>query len=104
MGGEGKRLLLLLLLALWVLMWGYSFAAFATTPAAGDGFARGLNRVTAFFGWQMAAALPAFAAWIVGRDWPKGSGVRIATRIPLQLALGLAAVVIGPILFARIAG
>jgi hypothetical protein len=55
--------------------------------------------MTAFLGWQLAAALPAFAAWAVGRGWPKGSGVRQVARVPLQLALGLAAVIGGLILW-----
>ncbi len=103
MNSEGKRLLLMGLLAAWALAWGYSFVAFATTAPTGDGFGRGLNRVTLFFGWQLAAALPAFAAWVIGRGWPKGSGVRFVSRVPIQLALGLAAVVAGLILWARLA-
>lgn len=104
MGGEGKRLLLIGLLSVWALAWGFSFVAYATTEPSGDGFVRGMNRVTAFFGWQLAAAMPAFAAWVIGRDWPRGSGVRFVSRVPIQLALGLAAVVAGLILWARFAG
>jgi len=99
MTADAKRLLLMVLLAFWALAWGYSFAAFATTPPAG-----GTNRSSVFFGWQLAAALPAFAAWIIGRGWPAGSSVRYVSRVPLQLALGLAAVVAGLILWARFAG
>ncbi len=101
MGGEGKRLLLMGLLALWGLMWVYSFVAAFTAPPTGEGFGRGLNRVTLFFGWQLAAGVPAFAAWALGRDWPRGSGVRFASRAPIQLAIGLAAVIAGLIVWAR---
>lgn len=104
MGPDAKRLVLLGLLTLWAVAWGLSFYAFATTEPAGDGFLRGANRMSAFLGWQMAAALPAFGAWAVGRDWPKGNGVRQVSRVPLQLALGLAAVFGGLILWAVLAG
>jgi hypothetical protein len=104
MGDDAKRLVLMGLLTLWAVTWGMSFYAFATTAPTGDGFVRGLNRTTAFLGWQMAAALPAFGAWAVGRDWPKGSGVRHVSRVPLQLALGLFAVIGGLILWAVVAG
>jgi hypothetical protein len=62
-----------------------------------------MTRVTAFLGWQMAAALPAFAAWVMGRDWPMGSGVRRWSRVPLQLALGLAVVAGALVLWAGLA-
>ena len=102
MTGEARRLLLMVLLAVWALAWGMSFVAFATTQPSADGFTRGLNRMTVFFGWQLAAALPAFAAWATGRDWPRGSSVRFVSRVPIQLALGLAAVVAGLIAWALV--
>ncbi len=104
MNAEGKRLLLIVLLAIWTLAWGYSFVAFATTEPSGDGFTRGMNRMTVFFGWQLAAALAAFAAWVVGRDWPRGSSVRYVSRVPIQLALGLAVVIAGLIAWALVSG
>jgi hypothetical protein len=76
-------------LALWAVLWGLSVYALASLPAEGEG----PPRMTAFLGLQMAAALPAFAAWAIGRRWPAGSGVRAVVRVPLQLALGLGAVV-----------
>ena len=104
MGPDAKRLALMGLLALWATLWGLSFYAFARIPPEGDGFLRGTNRMTAFLGWQLAAALPAFAAWVVGRTWPGESGVRMVSRVPLQLSLGLAAVIGGLILWAVLAG
>jgi hypothetical protein len=91
----GPRFILMALMALWLVLWGWSFLAFRLTPPEGDGFLRGMNRVLIFFGWQLAAALPAFAAWVVGRRWPKGSGTRWISRVPILLALGLAAIVGG---------
>lgn len=104
MGPDAKRLVLLGLLTLWAVTWGLSFYALATTEPTGDGFLRGTNRMSAFLGWQLAAALPAFGAWGLGRDWPKGSSVRQLSGVPLQLALGLAAVIGGLILWAVLAG
>ena len=101
MSDDVRRLVLMGLLTLWAVLWGLSFYALAT-GAPGGGIARGGNRMTAFLGLQMAAALPAFAAWAVGRGWPKGSGVRQVARVPLQLALGLAAVTGGLILWAAL--
>ena len=104
MGGDGRRFGLMALLALWAVLWGWSFVSYATTPPSDFGFTRGLNRVTAFLGWQLAALLPAYAAWVLGRAWPGGSGVRLATRIPLQLGLGLFAVLAALVLWAQAAG
>jgi hypothetical protein len=102
MSDDVRRLVLMGLLTLWAVLWGLSFYALATNGATGEGFVRGGSRMTAFLGLQMAAALPAFAAWAVGRGWPKGSGVRQVARVPLQLALGLAAVIGGLILWAAL--
>ena len=103
-GRDGQRLLLMSLLAVWGLVWGYSFFVLAAYPPSGSGFARGMNRVTTFYGLQLLATLPAFAAWAVGRSWPKDSGVRYASRLPLQLASALGAVVGGLILWAVLEG
>ncbi len=52
------------LLALWAGTYIWSFAAFFLTTPTGDGFTRGLNRITAFYGWQIAAcALSLLVLW-----------------------------------------
>jgi hypothetical protein len=104
MDSDGRRLILMACLALWALMWGWSVVVLVTGEPTGEGFVRGMNRATSFLGWQMAAALPAFAAWVLGRDWPLDSGVRQWSRVPIQLALGLAAVLGGLTLWAALAG
>jgi hypothetical protein len=104
MGDDAKRLVLMGLLTLWAVTWAMSFYGFAAMAPPGDGLGHGPDRMTAFLGWQMAAALPAFGAWALGREWPKGSGVRLVSRVPLQLAAGLAAVVGGLIGWAILAG
>jgi drug/metabolite transporter (DMT)-like permease len=87
------------ILAVWAVLWVLSVYALATLPHEGEG----TPRMTVFLGLQMAAALPAFAAWAIGRYWPKESGVRAVVRVPLQLALGLGAVVGGLMLWAALA-
>jgi hypothetical protein len=99
MGPDARRLVLMGLLTLWAVAWGLSVLAFATIPPDEES-ARGSARMTAFLGWQLAATLPAFAAWSLSRRWPKESGVRAVARIPLQLSLGLVAVVGGLVLWA----
>jgi hypothetical protein len=93
MGEDARRLVLMGLLALWAVLWGLSVHALTLEPGA---------RMTGFLGFQLAAALPAFAAWVIARAWPKGSGVRAVARVPLQLALGLAAVIGGLVLWAAL--
>lgn len=104
MDSDLRRLVLMACLALWALMWGWSVAAFAWADPVSTDAVRGTGRMTTFLGWQMAAALPAFAAWALGRDWPAASGVRRLSRVPLQLAVGLAVVLGGLVLWARLAG
>lgn len=85
------------ILALWVLTFGWSVIGAWGMESSGDGFTRGLNRVTHFLGWQAIAACLALAAFGVGRGWPKGSGARAVSRLPLWcvaiLALAIAAYV-----------
>ncbi|MEO1239932.1 MAG: hypothetical protein AAFW64_09865 [Pseudomonadota bacterium] len=78
------------ILALWVLAFGWSVIGSWGMAPAGDGFTRGLNRVTHFLGWQAISACLALAGFGVGRAWPKGSGPRVVARLPLWTAVGLA--------------
>ncbi|MEL7104320.1 MAG: hypothetical protein AAGM21_00240 [Pseudomonadota bacterium] len=71
------------ILALWVLVFGWSVIGSWGMEPTGDGFTRGMNRVTHFLGWQAIAACLALAAFGVGRAWPKGSGARSVSRLPL---------------------
>jgi hypothetical protein len=95
---ETRRLLLMAVLTLWAVLWGLSIYALATLPGEGEG----PRRMPVFLGLQLAAALPAFAGWAIGRTWPKESGVRAVVRVPLQLSLGLGAVAGGLILWAAL--
>lgn len=79
-----SRTLLLVALGLWAAAFVWSYLQLWVTEPTGDGFTRGLNRVTALFGWQLVAAAMAIGIWFAGRKQP---GVnRWLTRAPLLLA------------------
>ncbi len=98
---ETRTLLLMVLLAVWVAIYGYSLFFLMTTPVSGDGFTRGLNRVTGFLGWQGVAGMVAFACWGIGWSFPKGSGIRRMSGVPLGLVLALLFVGVGMVMFGR---
>lgn len=98
---DSQRLLLTALFAAWVFAVGYAFFSFATTNPSGDGFTRGMNRVTAYLGWQGAAGMISFALFAVGRGWPKGSAVRRMSVFPLAIAFLHVAAILGVVLWAR---
>ncbi len=83
------------ILALWVLAFGWSIMGSWGMAPTGDGFTRGANRVMNFLGWQAIATCLALAAFGVGRAWPKGSGSRVVSRVPLWLTAALAVAVLG---------
>jgi hypothetical protein len=97
---DTKRLILTVLLAAWVMAFAYAFVHFATVLPTGDGFHRGANRITGYLGWQGIAGLVALAVFAVGRGWPKGSGVRRLTWVPLALALAHVAAIVAVIIWA----
>lgn len=82
------------ILALWVLAFGWSVIGSWGMEPTGDGFTRGMNRITHFLGWQAIAACLALAAFGVGRAWPKGTSARSVSRFPLWSA-GVLALAIG---------
>lgn len=90
--------LVLFLLVLWAAAFVWSFWAFATTAPTDFGFTRGLNRVTVFLGWQMAAAALAVLVWFAGYRIARGAPLRLFSRLPglvaLLLILALLALVI----------
>ena len=98
---DGRRLWVICLFAAWFLTFGYSFVAFWTTPAEGEGFVRGMNRPLVYLGWQGIAGMIAVALWGVGRGWPKGASTRQLTAVPLVLGLLQVAGIIGIIAWAR---
>lgn len=89
------RTLTLILAAVWLAAYAASLGALFLLEPTGDGFTRGLNRVTAFFGWQFAAGLVGLGVWLAGRGLPRGSAARWFSRVPALLALALFLAVVG---------
>lgn len=89
------RNLTLFLAILWLAAYGASFAALFLLEPTGDGFTRGLNRVSSFVTWQFAAGLIGLGVWLAGRGLPRGSPARWFSRVPTFLALLLLLAIVG---------
>lgn len=76
-----REALIWLLLVAWLVAMGASGLALAAEPT-GDGFTRGMNRVTGFLAWQLGAAVLAIGAWIAGRPLQTGRLLRWLARVP----------------------
>lgn len=96
-----NRNIFYILTALWVAAYAGSVIALQTTDPTGDGMTRGLNRLTAFLGWQVVAGFVAIGVWIAGNSFPKGSQSRLFSRVPTALSVVLIAVISGVIIFAN---
>lgn len=82
-----------ILLAIWALAIGLSGMSLLE-PAEGSGFTRGMNRLTGFLSWQMAAAVTALILWLGVRHLPRQDMLRRLGRIPGWWSLGLLAVIV----------
>jgi len=91
---QTRQFWLMVFLAIWVGAFGYSFTFLMIEPT-GSGFTRGMNRTAGFFGWQGIAAMLAFALWAIGRSFPKRSGVRRISAVPLGMTLALILILLG---------
>lgn len=78
---SGNRTAIWIVLALWAGAMGLSGLALTAEPT-GDGFTRGLNRLSGFVGWQAAALILALIAWLSARPLPKGDRLRWLARAP----------------------
>ncbi len=102
---ETRKFALMVLLALWVAAWGYSLVPLFSEPEGVGGdpvveaFARGLNRMKGFLGWQGIAGMIALALWGVGRGLPKGSGARRISAVPLGITVAVLSALIGAVLW-----
>jgi hypothetical protein len=98
---DRARLWLMIWGALWLLVWGYSFVAFSTAVPDDVGATRGAKRIQAFLLWQGIATLVALPVWAMGLGWPRRSGVRRISAVPISLALLLLAAILGLIAWVR---
>jgi hypothetical protein len=83
--------------ALWIGLFGGAFAAFQHIEPDGDGFFRGLNRVSAFLVWQLGAAVVALASLVLIRRDRKlaGFATRVVGYLPPAISGALFLIVIG---------
>ncbi len=75
--GDGRRLLLTVLFAIWFAAFVYAFVAFVHADITG---------ARQFLGWQAIAGVVAIGIFGVSRAWAKGSPVRQMARLPLLIA------------------
>jgi hypothetical protein len=85
---------------LWAALFALSFVLAFSLEPTGDGFTRGLNRISAFLVWQGIAVAVAVVAWLTGRG-VEGSGTRWLSRIPAIVHLLMVLLVIGLVLAVR---
>lgn len=83
---DNVKFLLTALYAGWVLAFVYSFIAYVRAPYEGAGFPDGLNKAAVFFGWQGIAGILALGVYAVSLQWPRFSGVRQISVLPMFLA------------------
>ena len=76
-----SRVAVAVVLGLWGLAMALSVLALLEPPT-GDGFTRGMNRITGFLGWQFAAGIAAIVLWVGLRAVPKGDPRRWLGRVP----------------------
>ncbi len=96
---DSKTLLLMGLLALWLAVYGYSIIYYLTTGDKSSATLPGLSRVAGFMGWQGVAGMIAFGCWGIGWSFPKSSGIRRISAVPLGMALALVLAVLGMAVF-----
>jgi hypothetical protein len=87
-------------LGLWALVFLWSGVNWYLSAPTGDGFTRGMNRITAFLGWQAVALGFGIVAYVFGRAQPKGSPMRWLSRVPVLIWLAEVMIVAAVILWA----
>lgn len=94
-----RKSILIGLMAVWGVCVMASVLVPMTQAAEGDSFARGMNRVATFFGFQIAAGITALVILLFRPLQGKG---RIVTLAPIALAGLLILGVMAIIIFARL--
>ncbi len=98
-----RKAVFYVLLAVWLLLFLGAFVSYAVTAPDDMGFTRGLNRVTAFLGWQLAAGLAGLVLWTQAGVFARGSAGRWLGRAPAILAGLLFGAIVCLIAWARMA-
>ncbi len=88
------------LLGVWLAVYVWSVLVMQTTPAEGDGFTRGMNRITSFLAWQGVAAVLGLLIWRLGQSFAPATAGRWLSRVPTLLAGLLVVAILGLIAFA----
>ena len=86
-----QRLIISLLGLAWLAMYAWSFSSFWLDPT-GDGFTRGLNRISTFVGWQFGAGMVGVALFALRNH--VAPRLRKLLWVPVALALGLVALIL----------
>ncbi len=98
-----RKAVFYVLIGVWLLLFTGSFISYAVTAPDDMGFTRGLNRVTAFLGWQLAAGIAGLIAWTQAGVFARGSAGRWLGRIPAILVALLFGGIVCLIAWARLA-
>lgn len=86
---QNRLFLLIALLAIWLLAFGYSIVFFIAVEPQGQNAGYGLTRWQGFLGWQGIAGTVSIAIWGVGRSFRHNPGIRHVSAVPLGMALAL---------------
>lgn len=97
---QNRNTLFWAILAIWALAYAASLWALFVLEPSGDGFTRGLNRLSSFVGWQILAATLALIVWLLARPWASGL-IRWIARLPGLLAIALIGLIVGVIIWAQ---
>lgn len=81
-----RHIVLRLLLALWLVAMVVSVVGYAVTEPTGDSFARGMNRVVIFFGWQVAGIVLALLCLFFRHEVTPGTPLRWISLVPIAVA------------------
>jgi hypothetical protein len=95
------RKLAWILFALWAAAYLWSIAAVPLTAPKGDGFPRGLNKITSFYGWQFLAGALAIGVLWAKRYLVPGSIARRLFWVPISIGGLLVAATLAVILIAN---
>ena len=72
------------MLIVWIILFVVSIAIPVATEKTGDGFTRGINRVTIFFGWQITAFVVSLIVFFMAkRTVALSKSWRVAAKAPL---------------------